>query len=159
VLASPTVQIKDDSKQQSPRAGRLRDNPSMSMKPVNLTETLAAFDDVYSPRIVARMNDYDVRIAHTEGEHIWHVHDDTDEFFLVLDGRFDIAMRDAEGSETTVVLRTGDTFVVPKGTEHKPSSPGGAILMFEPSGTSTTGDRHEGDIPAHVDSTTGHELT
>ena len=52
----------------------------------------------------------------------------------------------------------GDTFVVPKGTEHKPSSPGGSILMFEPSGTSTTGDRHEGPIPDHVDRTTGHEL-
>ena len=105
------------------------------------------------------MNDYDVRIAHTRGEHLWHVHHDTDEFFLVLDGRFDIAMRDADGSETTVVLGTGDTFVVPKGTQHKPSSPDGAILMFEPSGTSTTGDRHEGEIPEHVDSTTGHELT
>ena len=47
--------------------------------------------------------------------------------------------------------------MVPKGTEHKPSSPGGSILMFEPSGTLTTGDRHEGDIPAHVDSTTGRK--
>lgn len=130
----------------------------MDTNPVNLTEALASFDDVYSPRIVARMNDYDVRIAHTRGEHVWHTHDDTDEFFLVLDGQFDIAMRDAAGSETTVVLRTGDTFVVPKGTEHKPSSPGGAILMFEPAGTSTTGDRHTGEIPEHVDSTTGHEL-
>ncbi len=53
----------------------------------------------------------------------------------------------------------GDVFVVPKGTEHKPSSPGAAILMFEPSGTSTTGDRHQGEIPDHVDSTSGHELT
>jgi mannose-6-phosphate isomerase-like protein (cupin superfamily) len=130
----------------------------MDTNPVNLTDALASFDDVYSPRIVARMNDYDVRIAHTRGEHVWHTHDDTDEFFLVLDGRFDIAMRDAAGSETTVVLRTGDTFVVPKGTEHKPSSPGGAILMFEPAGTSTNGERHTGEIPEHVDSTTGHEL-
>lgn len=130
----------------------------MPIKPVNLTEALASFDDVYSPRIVARMNDYDVRIAHTRGEHVWHVHDDTDEFFLVLDGRFDIAMRDADGGESTVVLRAGDTFVVPRGTEHKPSSPGGAILMFEPSGTRTTGDRYEGEIPGNVDSTTGHEL-
>ena len=128
-------------------------------KAVNLTEALATFDEVYSPRIVARMNDYDVRIAHTRGEHIWHVHEDTDEFFLVLDGQFDVAMRAADGTESTVVLRTGDTFVVPKGVEHKPSSPGGSILMFEPSGTSTTGDRHEGEIPDHVDSTTGHELT
>ena len=119
---------------------------------------LASFDDVYSPRIVTRMNDYDVRIAHARGEHVWHVHDETDEFFLVLDGRFDISLRGADGSETTVVLSQGDVFVVPRGTEHKPSSPGGSILMFEPSGTSTTGDRHEGEIPDHVDSTTGHQL-
>lgn len=127
--------------------------------PVNLNEALASFDDVYSPRIVARMNDYDVRVAHAKGEHVWHVHDETDELFLVLDGRLDIAMRDDAGGETAVVLRTGDTFVVPRGVEHKPSSPGGAILLFEPTGTSTTGDRHQGEIPDHVDSTTGHELT
>jgi mannose-6-phosphate isomerase-like protein (cupin superfamily) len=130
----------------------------MTNHPVNLTAALASFDEVYSPRIVARMNDYDVRIAHTKGEHVWHVHEDTDEFFLVLDGRFDVAIREADGTERTVELHRGDTFVVPKGTEHKPSSPGGSILMFEPSGTSTTGDRHEGDIPDHVDSTTGHDL-
>jgi mannose-6-phosphate isomerase-like protein (cupin superfamily) len=130
----------------------------MQTDPVNVTDALASFDEVYSPRIVARVNDYDVRIAHAKGEHIWHVHEDTDEFFLVLDGRFEVALRDADGTESTVVLRRGDTFVVPRGTEHKPSSPGGAILMFEPTGTSTTGDRHEGRIPDHVDSTTGHEL-
>ncbi len=131
----------------------------MDAKPVNLTEALSSFQDIYSPRIVARMNDYDVKIAHAKGEHVWHVHDDTDEFFLVLDGRFDIVMRDASGSETTVTLQTGDVFVVPRGLEHKPSSSGGAILMFEPSGTASTGNRNEGAIPDHVDSTTGHELT
>ncbi len=126
--------------------------------PVNLGTALASFDEIYSPRIVTRMNDYDVRIAHAKGEHVWHVHEDTDEFFLVLDGRFDIALREADGTERTVVLHRGDTFVVPKGTEHKPSSPGGSILMFEPTGTSTTGDRHEGEIPEHVHSTTGREI-
>ncbi|GIJ47621.1 cupin [Virgisporangium aliadipatigenens] len=125
---------------------------------MNVHDALKTFDQIYSPRIVARVNDYDVRIAHTRGEHVWHVHDDTDEFFLALDGRFDIAIRDADGTERTVSLRQGDVFVVPKGTEHKPSSPGGAILMFEPTGTVTTGDRHEGAIPSTVDSTAGHEL-
>lgn len=125
--------------------------------PVNLEAALASFSETYSPRIVTRVNDYDVRIAHTLGDHVWHVHDDTDEFFLVLDGRFDVALRAADGSERTVVLRKGDTFVVPKGTEHKPSSPGGSILMFEPSGTSSTGD-HAGDLPDNVESTTGHTL-
>jgi mannose-6-phosphate isomerase-like protein (cupin superfamily) len=112
---------------------------------------------VYSPRIVGRVNDYDIRIAHARGEPVWHVHDRTDEFFLVIDGRFDIALRDGDG-ERTVSLNSGDIFVVPKGIEHKPSSPGGSILMFEPSGTLTTGDRHAGDIPAHVDSTVGREI-
>jgi mannose-6-phosphate isomerase-like protein (cupin superfamily) len=130
----------------------------MDAKPVNLTGALASFDDVYSPRIAGRMNEYDIKIAHAKGEHVWHVHEETDEFFLVLDGQFDIALRDADGTETTVVLHSGDIFVVPRGIEHKPSSPGGAILMFEPSGTATTGDRHEGEIPDYVDSTTGHEL-
>jgi mannose-6-phosphate isomerase-like protein (cupin superfamily) len=129
------------------------------MEPVNLTAALASFDDLYSPRIVARMNDYDVRVAHVRGDHVWHVHEHTDEFFLVLDGRFDVALRDAEGHESTVVLQVGDTFVVPRGVEHRPSSPGGSILMFEPSGTSSTGDRFEGELPAHVDSTIGHPVT
>jgi mannose-6-phosphate isomerase-like protein (cupin superfamily) len=130
----------------------------MDAKPISLTAALASFDDIYSPRIVTRVNDYDVKIAHTKGEHVWHVHDDTDEFFLVLDGQFDVSMRDADGSETTVVLRKDDIFLVPRGTEHKPSSPGAAILMFEPAGTASTGDSHEGEIPGQVDSTSGHEL-
>jgi mannose-6-phosphate isomerase-like protein (cupin superfamily) len=130
----------------------------MTSEPVNLAEALASFSDIYSPRIVGRVNDYDVRIAHTRGDHLWHVHEHTDEFFLVLDGQFNVALREA-GRERTIELGHGEMFVVPKGTEHKPSSPGGSILMFEPSGTVTTGDRHEGAIPAHVDSTTGHDLS
>jgi mannose-6-phosphate isomerase-like protein (cupin superfamily) len=131
----------------------------MTETPINLSHALAAFSDVYSPRIVGRVNDYDIRVAHARGEHVWHVHDRTDEFFLVIDGQFDIALRDGDGDgERTVSLRSGDIFVVPRGIEHKPSSPGGSILMFEPSGTLTTGDRHQGDIPDHVDSTIGREI-
>ena len=85
------------------------------------------------------------------------MHDDTDEFFLVLDGQFDIILREG-GSGRLVSLRQCDVFAVPKGTEHKPSSPGGSILMFEPSGTWNTGDRHEGEIPGHIASTTGRDL-
>ena len=129
----------------------------MANSPVSLPAALAAFTDTWSPRIAGRVNDYDVKIAHARGDHVWHVHEDTDEFFLVLDGTLDIALREG-GTERSVTLRTGDIFVVPRGTEHKPSSPGGAILMFEPSGTLSTGDRHEGEIPAHVTSTTGREI-
>jgi mannose-6-phosphate isomerase-like protein (cupin superfamily) len=131
----------------------------MPASPVNVYDALGSFTDIYSPRIVTKVNDYDVRIAHAKGEHVWHVHEHTDEFFLVLDGSFDVSVRTADGSETTVHLNRGDTYVVPKGTEHRPSSSGGSILMFEPAGTPSTGDRHEGDIPDHVDSTTGHSLS
>jgi mannose-6-phosphate isomerase-like protein (cupin superfamily) len=125
----------------------------MSTEPISLTAALASFDVLWSPRIVTRVNDYDVRVAKVHGEHLWHTHDDTDEFFLVLDGELQIALRDR-----TVVLARGDVFTVPRGTEHKPSSPTGAqILMFEPTGTPTVGDRHE-EIPDRVDATTGHPL-
>jgi mannose-6-phosphate isomerase-like protein (cupin superfamily) len=130
----------------------------MSNEPIALGKALASFDALWSPRIVTRVNDYDVRVAKVEGEHLWHVHDDTDEFFLVLDGRFDVSLRDPDGGERTVELHAGDTFVVPRGTEHRPSSPGGSILMFEPTGTSSTGDRHDGELPDHVDSTVGRDL-
>ena len=78
----------------------------MTNAPVNLSQALASFGDIYSPRIVGRVNDYDVRIAHARGEHVWHVHEDTDEFFLVLDGTFDVSLREA-GTERTVNLRAG----------------------------------------------------
>lgn len=128
----------------------------MSSHPISLDDALSRFDQTWSPRIVTTINDYDVRIAKVEGEHIWHNHDDTDEFFMVLDGRFDIALREDDGSERTVQLDRGDVFVVPRGQYHRPSSPGASILMFERSGTSTTG--AETEIPDHVDSTAGHTL-
>ncbi|MEU1075809.1 MULTISPECIES: cupin domain-containing protein [unclassified Streptomyces] len=126
-------------------------------RPIALDRALASFDALWSPRVVTRVNDYDVRVAKVEGEHIWHVHDHTDEFFLVVDGELRIALRE-DGGERTVTLTTGSVFTVPRGTEHKPSAPTGAsILMFEPSGTLSVGDRHE-EVPAHVDATTGHAL-
>ncbi|HEV2638475.1 MAG TPA: cupin domain-containing protein [Actinocrinis sp.] len=130
----------------------------MTDEPVNLTDALARIEEIYDPRIVNRVNDYDVKIARTLGEHVWHTHEDTDEFFLVLDGRFDVSLRGEDGTERTVVLRQGDTFVVPRGVAHKPSSPGGSILMFEPRGTVNTGDSHEGELPDHIPVSTGREL-
>tara|TARA_Y100000817_G_scaffold236688_1_gene188798 strand:- start:3620 stop:4012 length:393 start_codon:yes stop_codon:yes gene_type:complete len=129
----------------------------MIQKPVNLNTALESFSDTWSPRIVTKINDYDVRIAHVKGEHVWHVHEETDEFFLVLKGHFDIAMR--EGSAEKVVhMSEGDTYVVPRGVFHKPSSDGASILMFEPTGTSSTGDDYEGSLPENVESTTGRSL-
>ncbi|NUQ98419.1 MAG: cupin domain-containing protein [Streptomyces sp.] len=130
----------------------------MTTEPVSLSAALASFTDRWSPRIVTAVNDYDVRVAKVEGEHVWHVHDHTDEFFLVLDGELRIALREPSG-ERTVVLPKGSVFTVPRGTHHKPYAPVPTeILLFEPTGTLTVGDRHE-EIPGHVDATTGHALS
>ncbi|MBT2492054.1 cupin domain-containing protein [Streptomyces sp. ISL-96] len=126
-------------------------------EPIALTDALGSFDALWSPRIVTRVNDYDVRVAKVAGEHVWHVHEDTDEFFQVLDGELTIALREG-GVERSVVLATGSVYVVPRGIWHKPSAADGAsILLFEPTGTSTVGDRHD-PVPSHVDATTGHML-
>ncbi|WP_395298138.1 cupin domain-containing protein [Kitasatospora hibisci] len=134
------------------------DTSAANREPISLDEALASFDTLWSPRIVTSVNDYDVRVAKVRGEHLWHAHDDTDEFFLVLDGELFISLREPDG-ERTVRLPRGAVFTVPRGTEHKPHAPGGAaILMVEPSGTPTVGDRHD-PVPAHVDASTGHPLT
>ncbi|MFJ7216385.1 cupin domain-containing protein [Amycolatopsis sp. NPDC098790] len=124
------------------------------MNPTDLNEVLATFDAAWSPRIVTRVNDYDIRLARFDGEHVWHVHTDTDEFFLVLDGEIEIGVRDPD--ERVVTLGRGQVFVVPKGTFHKPSSKTGAsVLLVEPAGTLSVGDAHD-EVPGHVDVTTGH---
>ncbi|MEU8899351.1 cupin domain-containing protein [Nocardia sp. NPDC048505] len=129
----------------------------MIREPVDLRAALAAFDELWAPRIAARVNDYDVRIAKVGGEFAWHRHDDTDEFFLVLSGQLRIALREGN-DERAVTLQQGSVFVVPRGVEHKPSSADGAsILMFEPTGTVNTGDHHE-RLPAHIKTTIGHAL-
>ncbi|MEU0947804.1 cupin domain-containing protein [Streptomyces canus] len=129
----------------------------MATEPVSLPAALASFTEQWSPRIVTAVNDYDVRVTHVEGEHLWHVHADTDEFFLVLDGELHISLREPAG-ERTVVLSKSSVFTVPRGIEHKPYAPVPTdILLLEPTGTSTVGDRHE-EVPAHVDVTTGHAL-
>lgn len=130
----------------------------MTNQPIALADALDSFTELWSPRIVASVNDYDVRIAKVRDEHVWHTHDHTDEFFLVVEGELLIALREPAG-ERTVTLGRGSVFTVPRGVEHKPSAPSGAaILVFEPTGTLSVGDRHE-EVPDHVDVTTGHALT
>lgn len=131
---------------------------SKQQEPLALADALGSFDALWSPRIVTRVNDYDVRVAKVAGEHVWHVHEDTDEFFQVLAGELTIGLREDGGVERSVVLPTGSVYVVPRGIWHKPSAVGGAsLLLFEPTGTSTVGDDHD-PVPSHVDATTGHAI-
>jgi mannose-6-phosphate isomerase-like protein (cupin superfamily) len=103
---------------------------------VNLAGKLALFSEHWQPRTVARMNEHDVMVVKVQGEFVWHKHDDTDDFFLVLQGELDIRLRDR-----TVTLGPGELFVVPKGVEHQPFAAREAhVLLIEPTGTPNTGD-------------------
>ena len=105
---------------------------------VNLAEKLSGFDDHFAPRTVASLNDYKVMVVKAQGEFVWHKHDDTDDFFLVLEGELRIQLRD----RPDVVLGPGDLYVVPRGIEHCPvADVETQILLIEPAGTPNTGDR------------------
>jgi len=106
--------------------------------PVQLDEAFGRFAEVWSPRVVAGVNDYDVKIARGEGQFPEHAHDDTDEFFLVLDGRLTLELPE-RGEQ--VVLERGGVYTVPRGVRHRPvAEPGTRMLMFEPRGTVNSGD-------------------
>jgi mannose-6-phosphate isomerase-like protein (cupin superfamily) len=102
---------------------------------VNLAEKLSLFAEHWQPKIVARINENDVRIVKVKGEFVWHKHEDTDDFFLVLNGHLTIQLRDRN-----VELDEGELFVVPRGVEHCPrAEEEAAILLIEPAGTVNTG--------------------
>jgi mannose-6-phosphate isomerase-like protein (cupin superfamily) len=113
-------------------------------EPVNLAEKLALFDERFSPRIVATMNDYKLEVVKVEGEFVWHSHPETDDVFLVLEGELEIELRDR-----TVRLGKGDLYVVPRGVEHRPRAASEAhVLLIEPQGTRNTGDAVDSDLTA-----------
>lgn len=104
---------------------------------INLADKLATFVEHWSPRTVTRLNEYDVMVVKVQGEFVWHKHDETDDFFLVLKGEIDIQLRDR-----TVTLGPGEMFIVPKGVEHRPVAREEAhLLLIEPTGTPNTGDK------------------
>ena len=102
---------------------------------IALEAKLALFTEHFAPRTVAEFNGHDVMVAKLLGPFVWHKHDDTDDFFLVLHGTLDIELRDR-----TVTLGPGELFVVPKGVEHRPVAQDEVhILLIEPTGTPSTG--------------------
>lgn len=124
----------------------------------NLHRTLDSFTELWSPRILAQVNDYDLRVVKVQGEFVWHRHPDTEELFLVLDGVLDLGLRDDDGQESSVHLERGDVFVVPRNAVHRPVSvPGATLVLIEPTGTLTTGD-FDGEVPDHIDSTQGDHI-
>ncbi|HEU5048251.1 MAG TPA: cupin domain-containing protein [Rickettsiales bacterium] len=103
---------------------------------INLAEKLALFSGHWAPRTVSNFNGHNVMVVKVCGEFVWHKHDDTDDFFLVLKGRLTIRLRDRD-----VVLGPGELYVVPRGVEHQPYAEEEAhLLLIEPAGTPNTGD-------------------
>lgn len=106
------------------------------MSAINLAAKLATFEGHWQPRTVAQFNGMDIMVVKSQGEFVWHVHEDTDDFFLVIKGQLDIEMRDR-----VVRLGPGDLYVVPRGVEHRPVAHGEVhMLLIEPTGTPNTGD-------------------
>jgi mannose-6-phosphate isomerase-like protein (cupin superfamily) len=106
------------------------------MAAINLAEKLAAFSGHWQPRVVGQFNGHDLMVAKVKGDFVWHQHDDTDDFFLVLKGSITIRMHEGD-----VTLGPGELFVVPRGVQHCPVADEEAhILLIEPAGTPNTGD-------------------
>ncbi len=104
---------------------------------VNLADAAGALDEIFSPRIVGRVNDHYVKVARAHGDFVWHAHEHEDEMFLVLRGTLLIEI---DGQEP-VSLNAGDMFVVPKGVRHRPLAREECWLaLFEPVATTHTGD-------------------
>ncbi len=103
---------------------------------VNVGQKLSLFNDLWSPKIIAELNDNYVKLAKIQGEFIWHKHDDDDEMFFVISGDLNIELR-----EKTLKLKPGELAVIPKGVEHRPVAKNEvSIMLIETKETINTGD-------------------
>lgn len=118
----------------------------MTYEAINFAAKLGLFDDHWQPRVIAEMNDYQFKLVKFQGDFVWHDHADTDETFVVLDGRMRIDFRDG-----AVEIEAGEMFVVPRGVEHKPYAENEVkVMLIEPRGVLNTGDVG-GDMTAKND--------
>jgi len=108
----------------------------MTYSAVDIAQKLSLLSEPWSPKTVARLNDYEVKVVRLKGEFTWHTHHDTDELFLVITGRLTVQMR-----EGNITLGPGQLLVVPRGVEHCPITDGEAhAVLIEPTGVVNTGD-------------------
>ena len=106
------------------------------MKKINLASKYKRIKEHWSPKVVAEMNDYQFKLAKIKNDFIWHSHEDTDETFIVIEGKIYIEFEDE-----TVELYEGEMIVVPKGKKHRPYADEEAkIMLIEPKGVRNTGD-------------------
>lgn len=116
--------------------------------PIDLLHKCSLFSEQWAPRVVAELNDYQIKVVRVEGDFVWHDHPDTDEAFLVLEGRLRIDLPEGRSVE----LSAGQLFVVPKGVRHKPHAEREAkVLLIEPRGVVNTGSAEAGERTAARD--------
>jgi mannose-6-phosphate isomerase-like protein (cupin superfamily) len=110
--------------------------PDMTPRKISLDDALAQFTELWAPRTVGRLNDYELKVVRVQGEFVWHQHDDTDEVFLVLDGQLTI-----DTAEGAVTLGPRETTTIPRGMQHRPrAEQETTVLLVEPAGVLNTGD-------------------
>lgn len=115
--------------------------------PINFASKLAKFEEHWSPKVVAEMNDYQFKLVKIQGDFVWHDHAETDETFIVLEGSLRIDFRDG-----AVELGAGEMYVVPAGVEHKPyAAEEVKMMLIEPRGVVNTGEQEQSDITAQND--------
>lgn len=118
----------------------------MTCQPINISDKLSKFNEHWSPKVIAEMNDYQFKVVKVKGDFVWHDHKDTDEVFMVIEGEMMIAFRDGE-----VHLSKGEMYVVPKGVEHKPFAEEECqVMLIEPKGVVNTGEA-DGELTAEND--------
>ena len=122
-------------------------NPMSIPRKVSLREKFGEFRDHWSPKIAGEVNDSYVKLVKFRGDFVWHRHENEDEMFLVVKGRFTMRFRDRD-----LVLEENEFVIVPKGVEHCPVAEEEAhVLLFEPKTTLNTGNVHNERTIEHLD--------
>ena len=122
-------------------------SPENFIRSVNLAEAFASFSEHWKPRIAGAVNQTHIKLVKLRGEFVWHHHDQEDELFLVVKGRFRMEFRDRH-----VWVEEGEFLIVPRGVEHRPVAEEEAhVLLFEPASTSNTGNVQNERTVVHLD--------
>ena len=116
------------------------------MEKINIKSKFEKFNDIWTPKVIAEMNNYQFKLVKVKNEFIWHQHEDTDEAFVVIEGKMNIEFEDS-----VIELTEGEMLVVPKGRKHKPFAENQAkIMLVEPKGVVNTGDQ-ESELTVQTD--------